>query len=116
VTRYYVPAPGNPHFSIEQAGPALQSFTQVYCADQNRTSRGVKGDATLEVLVGADGNASRAEITHGTGDEALDGLFGTFGAQLTFAAPANKRELTRQVHVHYECASPVVTTVEVERS
>jgi hypothetical protein len=114
VTRYYVPSPGNPQFTIDEAGGALLPFVQVHCGEGDRKARGEKGDAKLEVLVGSDGHVTRAEVKDGTGNNAIDGLFGTFGAQLSFPPPSHQRELTRNVRMRYVCGNVVESTVQVE--
>jgi hypothetical protein len=114
VTRYYVPSPGNPTFSVDEAGNALLPFVRIHCGEADRIKQKATGEAKIELLVGPDGRTTRAELKSGTGNDALDGLFGTFAAQLTFPPPSHQRELTRTVQMQYACSEVVVATVRLQ--
>lgn len=115
VTRYYVPSAGNPRFAPAQAEDEIAAFLAVRCAQEGDSALAKRtGSAEFAIDVGGDGLVTRAEITHGVGDETLDGLFGAVAAQLLLAPPARVSEQRRTADIRFACADSTGRAVHVE--
>ena len=115
VTRYYIPSAGNPRFTPAQAEDEISAFLAVGCA-QRGDSALAKRDGGVEIAldVGGDGLVTRAELTRGSGDATLDGIFGAVAAQLALAPPTRVREQHRTADVRFACADSTGRPVHVE--
>jgi hypothetical protein len=84
VTRSFVPSPRNPRYTTATAAPVLAEYVRLQCPGFRQAQRPDSGTARLAVDADSAGVATRSELVRGTGDEMLDGVFGTVAAQLTF--------------------------------
>jgi len=115
VTRYYIPSPGNPRFTPAQAEGELATFLAVRCGERGDSALAKRsGGATVAIEVGNDGLATRAEVTHGSGDGSLDALFGTVAAQLALAPPTRVEQRSRSAEISFACADSSSRPVRVE--
>ncbi len=100
-TRAFLPSRQNPIYTLAKAEPVLAEYLRLQCASLRQAQRPDSGTARLVVDVDTSGFATRAELVRGTGDDTLDGVFGTVSAQLTFdRAPKARRE---NVDIVYRC-------------
>jgi len=116
VTRYYVPDAHNPRFDTDGATQALDEYLRVQCPDRVAAKKPESGAAHLTILTDTTGAVTRAELVKSSGDEMLDGLFGTVAAQLKVdslrATPA-KPVATRKLELGFSCSSTAaVATLE----
>ena len=118
ITRYYLPDEHNPRFDADRAAQVLDSYLQVQCPQRLADKKPPSGDARLTLLTDTTGSVTRAELVRSSGDEMLDGLFGTVAAQLrvdSLRATA-KSAVERQLHVGFSCSdSAAVSTLELLR-
>src|SRR5688572_24859908 len=98
VTRYYIPDARNPPFDAEGATQTLDQYLRVQCPERLAAKKAESGDVRLTIQTDTSGAVTRAELLSSTGDEMLDGMFGTVAAQLkidslraTGAATATRR-------------------------
>src|SRR5688572_3768876 len=82
VTRYYLPDAKNPRFDTEQAARMLDQYVRVQCPERLAAKKPESGAASLTILTDTGGAVTRAELASTSGDETLDGVFGTITAQL----------------------------------
>src|SRR5918993_2236738 len=82
VTRYYLPDAKNPRFDTEQAARMLDQYVRVQCPERLAAKKPESGAASLTILTDTGGAVTRAELASTSGDEVLDGVFGTIAAQL----------------------------------
>jgi hypothetical protein len=100
-TRAFLPSPQNPIYTVAKAEPVLSEYLRLQCAPLRKAQRPDSGTARFVVDIDTLGFATRAELARGTGDETLDGVFGTVAAQLTFERTrAVRRE---RVDMRYRC-------------
>ena len=106
VTRYYLPDAKNPRFDTEQAVRAIDQYVRVQCPERLAAKKPESGAASLTILTDTGGAVTRAELASTSGDEMLDGVFGTITAQLkvdSLRATAKPIE-TRTVRIGFSCA------------
>src|SRR5678809_477278 len=82
VTRYYLPDAKNPRFDLDGATQTLGHYLRVQCPERLAAKKSEIGDVRVTVLTDTSGAVTRAELVSSSGDELLDGLFGTVAAQL----------------------------------
>lgn len=99
-TRSFLPSPQNPLYTPANAEPVLRDYLRLQCEPLRKAQRPDSGTARFAVEVDSAGFARRAELQQGTGDETLDGVFGTVTAQLTFPPGKARREV---VDLAWEC-------------
>lgn len=100
-TRSFLPSPQNPIYTPAKAEPVLAEYVRLQCGPLRQAQRPDSGTARFVVDVDTSGFATRAELVRRTGDDTLDGVFGTVSAQLTFArAPKARRE---DVDIAFAC-------------
>ena len=106
VTRYYLPDEHHPRFDTDGAAHVLDQYLRVQCPDRVAAKKAESGAARLTITTDTSGAVTRAELVSSSGDEMLDGLFGTVTAQLKVdSLRATKKPLaTRNVRVEYDCA------------
>ncbi len=92
-TRTFLPSPRNPLYTPVNAEPVLSEYLRLQCEPMRKAQHPDSGTARFVVAVDTGGFATRAELQRGTGDETLDGVFGTVSAQLTFPPGKARREL-----------------------
>jgi len=116
VTRYYLPDAHNPRFDTEGATRMLDQYLRVQCPERVASKKAEQGDARLTIVTDTSGAVTRAELVSSSGDEMLDGLFGTVAAQLKVDSlrATTKSAATRKLHMAYNCApNATLATVEV---
>ena len=118
VTRYYLPDAHNPRFDTDGATKVLDQYLSVQCPERLAAKKPERGDVRLTISIDTSGSVTRAELVSSSGDELIDGLFGTVAAQLKADSlrPTTKALATRRVHMGYSCApNAAVATLEVLR-
>ena len=118
VTHYYLPDARNPRFDTDRATQVLDQYLGVQCPERLAAKKPASGDVRLTITTDTSGAVTRAELTSSSGDEMLDGLFGTVAAQLQVdSLRARKTPLaTRRLRMGYSCApNAAVATLEVLR-
>ena len=119
VTRYYLPDARNPRFDTAEATRVLDEYLRVQCPERRAAKKPESGDVRLTITTDTSGAVTRAELVSSSGDEMLDGLFGTVAAQLKVdSLRAMKKPLaTRNLRMGYDCAQNGSTaTLEVLHS
>jgi TonB family protein len=118
VTRYYLPDARNPRFDAESATHVLDQYLRVQCPERLAAKKPERGVVRLTITTDTSGAVTRAELVSSSGDELLDGLFGTVAAQLKVdSLRATKKLATRSVRMGFSCAdSSAASTLEVLRS
>jgi len=118
VTRYYLPDAKNPRFDLDAATQTLDQYLRVQCPERLAANKPGSGDVRVTVLTDTTGAVTRAELVSSSGDELLDGLFGTVAAQLKVDSlrATTKTSATRRLRMGYSCAPNVAaSTLEVLR-
>ena len=118
VTRYYLPDAKNPRFELDAATQTLDQYLRVQCPERLAANKPGSGDVRVTVLTDTTGAVTRAELVSSSGDELLDGLFGTVAAQLKVDSlrATTKTSATRRLRMGYSCAPNVAaSTLEVLR-
>ena len=116
VTRYYLPDARNPRFDAEGATQVLDQYLRVQCPERLAAKKSESGDVRVTIETDTSGAVTRAELLSSTGDEMLDGMFGTVAAQLKVdSLRATTTPIARRrVRMGYSCsASAAVATLEV---
>ena len=116
VTRYYLPDPGNPRFDVDRATQALDQYLRVQCPERLAAKKPERGDVRLTIQTDTSGAVTRAELRSSTGDDMLDGMFGTVAAQLKVdSLRATTTPIARRrVRMGYSCSpSAAVATLEL---
>ena len=115
-TRYYLPDSHNPRFDTDGATQMLDSYLRLQCPERLAAKKADHGDVRLTIVTDTSGAVTRAELLSSSGDEMLDGLFGTVAAQLKVDSlrTRNKSVSTHKVEMGYSCApNAAVATVKV---
>ena len=101
VTRYYLPDANNPRFDTDRATRVLDEYLSVQCPARVAAKKPESGDVRLTIDVDTTGAVTRAELVTSSGDEMLDGLFGTVAAQLKVDSlrPTSKSLATRRLRL-----------------
>ena len=118
ITRYYLPDERNGRFDTDRATQMLDSYLKVQCPQRLADKKTQSGDARLTLLTDTTGAVTRAELVKSSGDEMLDGLFGTVAAQLKADSlrATSKSSVTRTLHIGFSCSdSAAVSTLELLR-
>ncbi len=116
VTRYYVPDPRNPRFDAEGATQTLDQYLRVQCPERLAAKKAESGDVRLTIQTDTSGAVTRAELLSSTGDEMLDGMFGTVAAQLKIDSlrATGAATATRRARIGFSCApNTAVSTLEL---
>ena len=103
VTRAFLPSPRNPTYTPAQAEVVLAEYTRLQCAPLRQAQKSDSGSARLVVDVDSSGVATRAELQRPTGDEMLDGVYGTVAAQLALPREGGSRR--EAVDITFRCAA-----------
>ena len=118
VTRYYLPDAKNPRFELDAATQTLDQYLRGPRPARLAAPPPPRGDGRVTVLPDPPGAVTRAELVSSSGDELLDGLFGTVAAQLKVDSlrATTKTSATRRLRMGYSCAPNVAaSTLEVLR-
>lgn len=103
-TRTFLPSRQNPLYRPAEAEPVLTEYLRLQCPAFRKAQRPDSGIVRFVVRVDSAGFATSAELAQGTGDQLVDGVFGTVAAQLTFAPDTLTRRPRREaVSMHYAC-------------
>ena len=117
VTRYYVPTAGNPRYTVEQATDVLEQYLRLQCPERRAAKQPDNGEIRVTVQVDSVGDVRSAQLTTSTGDEVLDGLFGSVAAQLHVEPPRDMRGKSEQpgrMRMGYSCSpSAAVATIQL---
>jgi TonB family protein len=116
VTRYYLPDPQNPRFDTDRATQVIDQYLSVQCPERLAAKKSDTGDARLTITTDTAGAVTQAELVSSSGDETLDGMFGTVAAQLKVDSlrATTKPTATRKLRVGFSCApNAAVATLEV---
>lgn len=108
-TRYFLPSPQNPTYSLESATPVLREYVRLQCPALRQKERADSGAIGALVEMDSSGKATRARLEGTTGDEVLDGVIGTVVAQLLMARAASAMSAaavpsSERVRIDYRCA------------
>lgn len=115
-TRVYLPDAHNPRFDTDGATQALDQYLRVQCPARLAEKKSESGDLNLTILTDTAGAVTSAELVKSSGDEMLDGLFGTVAAQLKVDSlrATVKPTATRKLHMGFSCSpTAAVATLEV---
>ena len=107
VTRYYLPDAHNPRFDFGGATQILNQYLRVQCPERVAAKKSEAGDIRITIEADTGGAVTQAELTSSTGDEVLDGVFGTVAAQLkadSLRATGSPKN-TRHLRIGYSCAA-----------
>jgi TonB family protein len=116
VTRYYLPDAHNPRFDTDRASQMIDQYLRVQCPERLAAKKSESGEARLTILTDTSGAVTRAELVSSSGDDVLDGLFGTVAAQLKADSlrATTKSIATRKLRVAFSCAPDAgAATLEV---
>ena len=116
VSRYYLPDVKNPRFELDGATQTLDQYLRVQCPERLAAKKSESGDVRVTILTDTSGAVTRAEMVSSSGDELLDGLFGTVAAQLKVDSLRAKTgaSATRRLRMGYSCApNAAAATLEV---
>jgi len=116
VTRYYLPDAHNPRFDTDGATQALDQYLRVQCPDRIAAKKSESGEVRLTILTDTSGSVTRAELVQGSGDEMLDGLFGTVAAQLKVDSlrATTTPVATRKLQMGFSCSpTAAVSTLQL---
>ena len=117
VTRYYPPDARNPRFDTDGATQMLDQYLSVQCPERVAAKKSDRGEARLTIQTDTTGAVTRAELVKSSGDELLDGLFGTVAAQLkvdSLRATTPNTLATRKLQLGFSCsATAAVSTLQI---
>ena len=116
VTRYYLPDAHNPRFDTDGATKALDQYLSVQCPDRIAAKKSESGEMHFTILTDTSGSVTRAELVQGSGDEMLDGLFGTVAAQLKVDSlrATTPPVATRKLQMGFSCSpTAAVSTLQL---
>lgn len=89
-TRIFIPSPQNPVYRPSQAEPVLAQYLHLQCPAFKKASLPDTGVVHFSVAVTPAGQATRAELLAGSGDQLVDEVFGTIAAQLTLPGDSTR--------------------------
>lgn len=99
-----MPSTQNPIYRPGQAIPVLAEYVRLQCPAFRRDARPDSGSARFIVEVDTLGFATRSRMQSSSGDELLDGVFGTVSAQLSFPRGVSQRRLREEpVRIDFRC-------------
>lgn len=116
VTRYYLPDARNPRFDTDGATQTLDQYLRVQCPERLAAKKPESGDVRITILTDTSGAVTRAELVKSSGDDLLDGLFGTVAAQLKVDSlrATTKPVATRTLAMGFSCSTTAsVATFQV---
>jgi hypothetical protein len=83
-------------YQLGQAETVLSEYVRLQCPTLRSAAKADSGRTRFVVSVDSMGFVSRAEMLQGTGDDLLDGVFGTVAAQLTFPIDSQHGRIWRE--------------------
>ena len=113
--QYYLPSEDQPRITTDLMRDRGHNIVRAECPRLLGVRQAVTGVAHIRVDVAADGSVRRAMISHSSGDERMDEIFGGLAAQLKVDPPANagSETLPGTLKLGYSC-SPTAGTITVE--
>ena len=107
VTRYYLPDAHNPRFDLSGATQTLNQYLRVQCPERAAAKKPETGEVRITIQSDTGGAVTQAELTSSSGDEVLDGIFGTVAAQLKADSlrATGSHTNTRHLRIGYSCAA-----------
>jgi TonB family protein len=113
--RYFTPSDDQPRLTTDLMRDRGHNIVRAECPRLLGVREAVTGVAHIRVDVESDGEVRRAMISHSSGDERMDEIFGGLAAQLKVDPPANVRGETipGTLRIGYSC-SPTAGTITVE--
>ena len=113
--RYFTPSEDQPRLTTDLMRDRGHNIVRAECPRLLGVREAVTGVAHIRVDVESDGEVRRAMISHSSGDERMDEIFGGLVAQLKVDPPANVRGETipGTLQIGYSC-SPTAGTMTVE--
>jgi hypothetical protein len=90
-TRYYTPRASQARISLEEMRSRADAILAVECPRVVHGKNSVFATTDIMLDVDSTGAAQRAEIERGSGDAALDDVFGSLAAQLQLQPPTAQR-------------------------
>ena len=115
---YFVPTPGQPRFSTDDARDEIDAVLRAECP-RLLAANTPSGAASLNVDFAGSGDVQRARITQPSSDARMDQVFGAVAARMHFKAPdaaAMKGQPTVEgrLRMGFSCAKDAaVGTVEI---
>lgn len=112
---YYLPSEDQPRMTTDLMRDRGHNIVRAECPRLLGVRQAVTGVAHIRVDVASDGSVRRAMISHSSGDERMDEIFGGLAAQLKVDPPANagSETLPGTLKLGYSC-SPTAGTITVE--
>ena len=113
--RYYLPSEDQPRLTADLMRDRGHNIVRAECPRLLGARAEVTGVAHIRVDVEADGDVRRAVVSHSSGDERMDEIFGGLAAQLKVDPPGDVRGETipGSLKLGYSC-SPTAGTITVE--
>jgi TonB family protein len=113
--QYYLPSEDQPRLTTDLMRDRGHNIVRAECPRLLGVRQMATGVAHIRVDVASDGAVRRASISHSSGDERMDELFGGLAAQLKVDPPANVSGDTvpGTLKLGYSC-SPTAGTITIE--
>ncbi|MBC7894101.1 MAG: hypothetical protein H7066_01740 [Cytophagaceae bacterium] len=113
--QYFVPSEEQPRLTTDLMRDRGHNIVRAECPRLLGVRKTATGVAHIRVDVESDGEVRRAMITHSSGDERMDEIFGGLAAQLKVDPPANVsgETIPGTLKIGYSC-SPTAGTITVE--
>ncbi|MGQ0713856.1 MAG: hypothetical protein ACT4PJ_08990 [Gemmatimonadaceae bacterium] len=105
-TQYYTPSEEQPRLSSDLLRDRGHNIVRAECPRLIGVNETATGVAHIKLDVESDGEVRRAAISHSSGDERMDDIFGGLAAQLKVDPPANMNGETipASVKIGYSCS------------
>ena len=113
--QFYLPSDDQPRLTADLMRDRGHNIVRAECSRLLGVRQAVTGVAHIRVDVAADGAVRRASISHSSGDERMDEIFGGLAAQLKVDPPANagSETIPGTLKLGWSC-SPTAGTITVE--
>ena len=113
--QYYLPSEDQPRLTTDLMRDRGHNIVRAECPRLLGVRQTITGVAHIKVDVASDGAVRRATISHSSGDERMDEIFGGLAAQLKVDPPANagSETIPGTLKLGYSC-SPTAGTMTVE--
>lgn len=113
--QYFTPSEDQPRLTTDLMRDRGHNIVRAECPRLLGARKTVTGVAHIRVDVEPNGEVRRATITHSSGDERMDEIFGGLAAQLKVDPPANVtgETIPGTLQIGYSC-SPTAGTITVE--
>lgn len=110
-TRFFLPSPQNPVYTPPQAEQVLATYVRLQCEPLRKAQKPDSGSVRFVIDFDTLGLATKAELQRSTGDDMVDGIFGTVAAQLSVVGSMSGAQAARRerVAMRFRCAGDSVT-------